>query len=102
MKPSERHIYAKRTFFIDEDTWSIVEADHYDGRGQLWRVGEGYQALDYRQGASLYAAQALYDVIAGRYAVLGMSNESKHAPMYDQKQAMNDFTPAALRNAGIR
>ncbi|MNM86517.1 hypothetical protein D3C81_986730 [compost metagenome] len=102
VKPSERHIYAKRTFFIDEDTWSIVEADHYDGRGQLWRVGEGYQSLDYRQGASLYAAQALYDVIAGRYAVLGMSNESKHAPMYDQKQAMNDFTPAALRNAGIR
>ncbi|MNZ36674.1 hypothetical protein D3C78_541030 [compost metagenome] len=102
VKPSERHIYAKRTFFVDEDTWSIVEADHYDGRGQLWRVGEGYQALDYRQGASLYAAQALYDVIAGRYAVLGMSNESKHAPLYEQKQAMSDFTPAALRNAGIR
>ncbi|MCY1347384.1 hypothetical protein D9M69_334910 [compost metagenome] len=102
VKPSERHIYAKRRFYIDEDTWSIAEADHYDGRGQLWRVGEGYQVLDYRVGTSQYAAQALYDVVAGRYALVGLINESRHAPVYDQKFTMNDFTPAALRNAGIR
>ncbi|MCY1429406.1 hypothetical protein D3C76_587980 [compost metagenome] len=102
VKPGERHIYAKRIFFVDEDTWNILEADHYDGRGQLWRVGEGYQVLDYQQGASLYAAQGLYDLIAGRYAVIGMTNESKRPTAYGQKFTLNDFTPAALRNAGIR
>ncbi|SDN48043.1 DUF1329 domain-containing protein [Pseudomonas jinjuensis] len=102
VKPTERHIYAKRVFFVDEDTWNILEADHYDGRGQLWRVGEGFQVLDYQQQASLYAAQGLYDLIAGRYAVIGMTNESKHPTLYGQKSTMNDFTPAALRNAGIR
>ncbi|MCY1430600.1 hypothetical protein D9M71_465500 [compost metagenome] len=102
VKPGERHIYAKRHMYFDEDTWQLVEVDHYDGRGQLWRVGEGFQVLDYQQGAGVYAAQALYDLIAGRYAVLGMINESKQAYQYGQKFTMNDFTPAALRNAGIR
>ncbi|MNZ14050.1 hypothetical protein D3C78_309660 [compost metagenome] len=88
--------------YFDEDTWQLVEVDHYDGRGQLWRVGEGFQVLDYQQGAGIYAVQALYDLIAGRYAVLGMINESKQAYQYGQKFTMNDFTPAALRNAGIR
>ncbi|MNO56463.1 hypothetical protein D3C76_469790 [compost metagenome] len=102
VKQGERHIYAKRHMYFDEDTWQLVEVDHYDGRGQLWRVGEGFQVLDYQQGAGVYAAQALYDLIAGRYAVLGMINESKQAYQYGQKFTMNDFTPAALRNAGIR
>ncbi|MCY1403919.1 hypothetical protein D9M71_191150 [compost metagenome] len=102
VKPGARHIYAKRHMFIDEDTWAIAEVDHYDGRGQLWRVGEGFQVLDYQQGASLYAAQTLYDLIAGRYAVLGLMNESKHYNQYGQTFTLNDFTPAALRNAGIR
>ncbi|MCJ1878054.1 DUF1329 domain-containing protein [Pseudomonas nitroreducens] len=102
LKPGQRHIYAKRHMYFDEDTWALVEVDHYDGRGQLWRVGEGYQVSDYQHGASTYAVQALYDLIAGRYIALGMTNESKKATQFDQKFNMNDFTPAALRNAGIR
>ncbi|MBO3277397.1 DUF1329 domain-containing protein [Pseudomonas schmalbachii] len=102
VKPGERHIYAKRHMYFDEDTWQLVEVDHYDGRGQLWRVGEGHQVLDYQQGAGTYAAQTLYDLIAGRYAVIGLTNEVKRASSFGQKFTMNDFTPAALRNAGIR
>ncbi|MCY1408042.1 hypothetical protein D9M71_233590 [compost metagenome] len=102
VKPGERHIYAKRHMYFDEDTWQLVEVDHYDGRGQLWRIGEGFQMLDYQQGASTYAAQSLYDLIAGRYSVLGLMNESKRSTEYGKAYSMNDFTPAALRNAGIR
>jgi Protein of unknown function (DUF1329). len=102
LKPGQRHIYAKRHMYFDEDTWALLEVDHYDGRGQLWRVGEGYQVSDYQQGSSVYAVQALYDLIAGRYLAMAMTNEAKKATQYDQKFSMNDFTPAALRNAGIR
>ncbi len=102
LKPGARHIYAKRHMYIDEDTWTLVEVDHYDGRGQLWRVGEGHQALDYERGVSLYAAQSLYDLIAGRYLVLGLINESKRGPEFGVQLKLADFTPASLRNAGIR
>lgn len=102
LKPGERHIYAKRDMYFDEDTWQLVEADHYDGRGQLWRVGEGYALNDYQQQAPLNAMIGIYDLIAGRYNVLAMINESKKATQYIARTKMSDYTPAALRNAGIR
>ncbi|WP_448680846.1 DUF1329 domain-containing protein [Pseudomonas nicosulfuronedens] len=102
LKPGARHVYAKRHMYFDEDTWALAEVDHYDSRGQLWRVAEGHQATDYQQGISLYAAQALYDVIAGRYLVMNLINEAKQGTQYEQKYTANDFTPAALRNSGIR
>ncbi|WP_166365632.1 DUF1329 domain-containing protein [Pseudomonas akapageensis] len=102
LKPGERHIYAKRHFFIDEDSWQIAYADHYDGRGQLWRVGEGHPTVHYKQKVATYSVEALYDIIAGRYIALGMKNEEKHGLEFGFKANMADYTPAALRNAGVR
>ncbi|WCM54053.1 DUF1329 domain-containing protein [Pseudomonas sp. WJP1] len=102
LKPGQRHVYAKRDLYFDEDTWQIAEVDHYDGRGQLWRVGEGYGANDYERGAAGYAMMGIYDLIAGRYNVLAMINESKQAPLFGKSAKMTDFTPAALRIAGVR
>ena len=102
LKPGERHIYAKRHMYFDEDTWALAEIDHYDSRGQLWRVAEGHQVNDYELGQAAYAVQTLYDLIAGRYMAMNMINEAKRGPQFDQQYSNNDFTPAALRNAGIR
>ncbi|AYC32757.1 DUF1329 domain-containing protein [Pseudomonas cavernae] len=102
LKQGERHIYAKRDMYFDEDSWQLAEVDHYDGRGQLWRVGEGYALTDYERQASGYTMVGIYDLIAGRYNVLGMTNESKKATQFGDRTRMSDFTPAALRNAGIR
>ncbi|MCY1496973.1 hypothetical protein D9M68_309270 [compost metagenome] len=102
LKPGQRHIYAKRDMYFDEDTWVISEVDHYDGRGQLWRVGENHTYQHYDQGINAPAAQTFYDLIAGRYIVAAMSNESKRAPLFGERTKMSDFTPASLRNAGIR
>ncbi|MGH8434401.1 MAG: DUF1329 domain-containing protein [Pseudomonas sp.] len=102
LKAGQRHIYAKRDMYFDEDTWQLVEVDHYDGRGQLWRVGEGYAFNDYQQGLATNAMQGIYDLIAGRYIVLNLLNESKHGVLYGNTASLSDFTPAALRNAGIR
>jgi hypothetical protein len=102
LKAGQRHIYAKRDMYFDEDTWTLVEVDHYDGRGQLWRVGENYTYNNYEKGLNAPAAQGFYDLLAGRYIVTAMSNEAKSAPQYGARTKLADFTPAALRNAGIR
>lgn len=102
LKPGQRHVYAKRDLYFDEDTWQIAEVDHYDGRGQLWRVSEGYSVTDYERQAPTYAMVGIYDLISGRYNVLAMTNESKHQATYGGQSKMSDFTPAALRNEGIR
>jgi hypothetical protein len=102
LKSGERNIYAKRRFFLDEDTWGILESELYDGRGQLWRVGENMQYQGYSRQVSASAGEVLYDLIAGRYLAIGMNNEEKQAFQYGHKASAADFTPAALRNAGVR
>ncbi|MBC9248826.1 outer membrane lipoprotein-sorting protein [Pseudomonas alcaligenes] len=102
LKAGERNIYAKRRFYVDEDSWTITLSDLYDGRGQLWRVGEAKMMPYYSRKVPAYAFEGLYDIIAGRYITVGMSNEEKSFVQFDIKSSMADFTPAALRNAGVR
>jgi len=102
LKSGERNIYAKRRFFIDEDSWQIAVSEHYDGRGQLWRVGQAMLVQQFAQQVPVYAFEALYDIIAGRYLAIGMANEEKRSIEYGIQASAVDFTPAALRNAGVR
>jgi len=102
LKQGERHIYAKRRFYVDEDSWSIALSDQYDGRGQLWRVGEAMLTQDYKQQVPWYALESLYDLISGRYAVSGMMNEEKSWIRFGEPSSAAKFTPAALRSDGVR
>ena len=102
VKDGQRHIYAQRNFFVDEDSWMISLADHYDGRGTLWRVGEGHLGFNYQQKIPGYSIETLYDLLAGRYIALGMYTEENSAPQYDFDPSYNQFTPAALRASGVR
>jgi hypothetical protein len=102
LKPGARHIYAKRDFYIDEDSWLIATVDHYDGRGALWRVAEGHPQYYYHQQLPWFTFEALYDLLSGRYLALGLKNEERQAWEFDFKPAEASFTPTALRQAGVR
>jgi hypothetical protein len=102
LKEGQRHIYAKRDFYIDEDTWQAAVIDHYDGRGQLWRVAEAHAEDYYDKQVPWYALEVLYDLQSGRYLALGMKNEEKSAYDFGFTATTSDFTPAALRQDGVR
>ena len=102
LKQGERHIYAKRDFFIDEDTWQASAIDHYDGRGTLWRVAEAHNQYYYNHQVPWYTVETLYDLLSGRYLALGMKNEEKQAYEFGFPAKESDYTPAALRQAGVR
>ena len=53
LKPGKRHIYAKRRFYFDEDTWVAVASDEYDARGQLYVAGFGNPIYAYDHQAVL-------------------------------------------------
>lgn len=100
LKEGARHIYAKRTFYIDEDSWQIAVVDHYDGRGELWRVGEAHQ-FQYRDvNVPWITAEALYDLQSGRYLVGSLTNEEGSGFDFTQRFDYNDFTPQAIRRMG--
>ncbi len=102
LKAGERHIYAKRDFYIDEDTWQAAEIDHYDGRGNLWRVAEAHAVYYYDKQVPWYAVETIYDLQSGRYLALGMKNEEKQSYQFGAVGSSSDFTPAALRQSGVR
>ena len=102
LKSGERHIYAKRDFYLDEDTWQAAVIDHYDGRGTLWRVAEAHAQYYYDKQVPWYSVETLYDLLSGRYLALGMKNEEKSAYEFDYPAKESDYTPAALRQAGVR
>jgi hypothetical protein len=101
LKPGTSHLYSRRTFFIDEDSWQILAADQYDGRGQMWRVSEAH-CIQYYDAQSFWSTLEVHtDLQNGRYLAIGLDNEGK---MYDFgiKRAPADFTPDSLRREGVR
>jgi hypothetical protein len=102
LKPGERHIYAKRVMFIDEDTWQIAVVDHYDGRNELWRVAEGIMTPVYDKQIPWLGVETLYDLMNGRYLVSGLRNEEQSPVEFGVKTSTGEYTPSALRNMGVR
>ena len=68
----------------------------------LWRVAEAHAEYIYNAQVPLYAMETLYDLVSGRYLVMGMKNEEKNPYTYNYKANSNQYTPAALRNSGVR
>ena len=101
LQAGERHIYKRRTFYVDEDSWQILVVDQYDNRDQLWRVSEGHAMNFYNVPITWTAAEVHTDLQAGRYLVMGLFNESRPHD-FDLKRTEADFTPDALRREGVR
>jgi hypothetical protein len=101
LKSDERHIYGKRTFYVDEDTWQVAIADHYDGRGVLWRVAEGHMLQFTNVNVPWYAALANYDLLSGQ-GMLELSNQEKDAFKYNIERKHSDYTASSLRRSGTR
>lgn len=101
LKPGARHLYKRRTFYIDEDSWQVLAVDQYDNRDQLWRVSEGF-AMTYYNVPSLWTSLEVHtDLQAGRYLAIGLVNESEPYN-FNVTFKGTDFTPAALRRQGTR
>lgn len=102
LKDGERHVYAKRRFYIDEDTWQAAVIDHYDGRGELWRMSEAHELQYTEVNVPWFTAEVLHDLLSGRYLVIGLTNEESKGFDFNLKAKHGDFTPAALRRSGKR
>jgi hypothetical protein len=102
LKEGKRHIYGKRTFYLDEDTWQAPVIDHYDGRGELWRVAEAHNIMFYDRIVPWYTLETIYDLNSGRYLVNGLDNEEDSSYDFGFERSSGDYTPAALRRSGRR
>jgi len=101
LKEGASHIYKRRTFYVDEDSWQILLADSYDNRDELWRVSEAH-VINYYEKPMIWSTLEVHtDLQAGRYLALGLDNEFDMCT-FDVEITSRDFTPAALRREGRR
>ncbi len=102
LKAGQRHVYSKRVLYVDEDSWAILVADHYDGRGEMWRHSEAHNKYFYDVGTNFATVEVVHDLLSGRYIASGLANEEPLRYNFDHVFSSKDFTPAALRRAGKR
>ena len=101
LKDGKRHIYPKKTYYIDEDSWAIVLADQYDAKDQIWRVSESHGINFYDRPFFFDVVQVHYDLANGRYLAFGMTNEGSPQD-FTVELNLSDFTPNKLRRSGRR
>ena len=105
LKEGMRHIFPKRVFYLDEDSWALMVVDNYDAQGKVWRVQEG----------SLYVAPEIpacvgqefmsYDLAVGRYVGENATQERPETDWLAAREGRIDpkrFNPDELRRVGDR
>jgi hypothetical protein len=96
LKPDMKHIYSRRVFYIDEDSWQIAAMDNYDLEGKLWRTAEAH-AMNYYEVPVLWSTlEVYYDLQEERYLVSGMDNQ-RNPYHFTEDADPREFSPNALK-----
>jgi hypothetical protein len=102
LKPGVSHLYSRRTFYVDEDSWQILGVDCYDSRGQLYRVQEGHSMNYYDVPTQWTSLEVDMDLSNGRYLALGLQSEERGSYDFSIKRTPADYQPSVLERRGIR
>jgi len=102
LKPDKRHIYSKRVFYIDEDSWSAVASDQYDARGQLYRSSFAFPSYSYDVQAPFDTTFAIYDFNSGAYNITGLFGPYNGLKYMTELPKETTWSPEALAGAGVR
>ncbi|MES9828381.1 MAG: DUF1329 domain-containing protein [Candidatus Thiodiazotropha sp.] len=100
VKQGVRHLYAKRRFYVDEDNWTIMAADKYDGAGNLWRGAFYYPVVASEIPVSTYGVSAHIDLKTNGYYVVNHSAGTKGWVFNVEPRPVSYFTASALRRRG--
>jgi hypothetical protein len=101
LKPGKRHIYQKRIFYLDEDSWQALASDEYDARGQLYKSAFMYMVQNYDVNAPYAMTHGFYDFSSNIYTLdvyVAEAGGVKYIPDIPEKE----WLPENLAAAGVR
>ncbi len=103
LRPGQRHVHAKRRFYLDEDSWYALMVENYDSRGELWHVNLAFTKNAYEVPVITPVNIVFHDLIARTYTVIGLRNNEKAPRQFLLiPPPENYFTPASLRRKGTQ
>lgn len=101
LKAGARHVYQKRRFYLDEDSWAALASDQYDARGQLYRGSFAFLSQSYDKQVPDATPFMIYDLVGGSYNINGVVGP--HGGIrYVDALSKAQWSPESLAGAGIR
>ncbi len=100
LKEGARHIYSKRRYYVDEDTWVALTGETYDGRGNLWRVHHTYPATLYDIKSTWSWTYGTYDILQNIYNINTKPIPGKYKNGVDKDDRF--FTSKGMARGGVR
>jgi len=101
LRPGKRHVYSKRVFYLDEDSWAALASDEYDARGQLYRAGFAFMTPSYDVPAPYTDMFVDYDLVARIYSLTGFIAETGGL-RFTKPQGEREWTADAIAGTGVR
>ncbi|WP_299689943.1 DUF1329 domain-containing protein [Hydrocarboniphaga sp.] len=103
LKPGKRHVYSRRTFYIDEDTWAVVASDSYDQSGKIYRVGfiPSYPVWDKQ---TFVQGMNFYDMTKGSFLIGPVYSRPEDGAIVSDKFPADSskWSPDRMAGSGIR
>jgi hypothetical protein len=96
------HKYAKRRYYVDEDSWSIVYAEEYGDDGELLQVTEAHPINFYDLLLVYPTLEVTYDLENGRYYAEGLDNERGATLNSFEDFNKRQFSTSAVRREAKR
>jgi hypothetical protein len=95
LKPDARHVYSRRVFYLDEDSWQVAVSENYDLDGELWRVAEAHILNFYTVPVPLATLYVYHDLKQRRYLLDGLDNQRAPLRFLDEADS-REFSPNSL------
>jgi hypothetical protein len=102
LREGKRHLYGKRRFYIDEDSWNITMTENYDGRGELWQVVLINNIYEYNVDGYVNRAMAFHELRAGGYIIIRLVNEGDQMDYTIEPLGEAYYAPTNVRKLGRR
>lgn len=108
LKPDARHIYHRRRFYLDEDSWVALMSDSWDARGEIYKTIHALACPMYDVPGAPEAmviqpgTQPYYDLISGAYTMQGLPTPDGYWKIFSEPMPDSAWSPAALSRYGVR
>jgi hypothetical protein len=102
LREGKRHIYGKRRFYVEEDSWNIVMTENYDGRGELWKVVLINSIYEYNTQGYVNRAMMFHELRAAGYITIRLVNDSEQMNYMAPAKGEAYYSPTSVRKLGRR
>jgi hypothetical protein len=101
LKPGQNHVYGRRVFYLDEDSWTALASDEYDLDGRLLRVVYALPTYDYLAGVPFTVMHVAYNLGSGAY-FLAFLPDSHSGVRYVESLPDRLWSPDSMAGEGVR